>query len=99
MYKVTISIDGNSKGARPTEIISDLRNVAETLYFPMKLSGFWDFRDDIHLCPQEERRQACPHKLPEDNEERIEYAETLQRERKSSIELFFAHAQVSIFLS
>ena len=26
---------------RPTEIVADLRNVAETLYHPLQLAGFW----------------------------------------------------------
>ncbi len=37
-----------------------LRTVAETLYYPMQVVGFWDYQMDMHLCPQEERRQACP---------------------------------------
>ncbi len=85
--------------ARASEIVADLRNVAETLYFPMKLAGFWDYQADMHLCPQEERRQECPHKLPESDPRYAEYTETLQRERRASLEVFFQHANVSIYLT
>ena len=63
MDRVTINIDCDGS-ARASEIIADLRNVAETLFFPMKLAGFWDAQADIHLCPDEERGEACFHRLP-----------------------------------
>ena len=49
----------------------------------MKQVGFWDYAADLHLCPQEERREMCPHKLPSDHPERVEYVSTLQRERRA----------------
>ena len=93
---VEIGIDGD---ARASEILADLRSVAETLFFPMKLVGFWDYKANLHLCPQEERREACPHNLPGDHPQRIEYLSTLQRERRASIELNFPHAEITIYLS
>ena len=93
---VEVKIEGE---ARATEILADLRSVAETLFYPMKLVGFWDYQADMHLCPQEERRETCPHKLPKDHEEHVEYVSTLQRERRASIELNFPHAGITIFLS
>ena len=93
---VDVKIEGE---ARATEILADLRSVAETLFYPMKLVGFWDYQADMHLCPQEERRRACPHKLPTDHAEHVEYVSTLQRERRASIELSFPHAGITIFLS
>lgn len=93
---VTIQSDGD---ARASEILADLRSVAETLYYPMKLVGFWDYRADLHLCPHEERREACPHKLPANHPEHVDYVNTLQRERKANIELDFPHAGITIFLS
>ena len=60
---ITVAIETDSD-SRASEILADLRTVAETLYFPMKMVGFWDYAADLHLCPQEERRERCPHKLP-----------------------------------
>lgn len=96
--KVTLTVETDGD-ARASEIIADLRSVAETLYYPMKLVGFWDHRADMHLCPQEERRENCPHNLPVDHPNRVEYVSTLQRERRASIELNFPHAGITIFLS
>lgn len=96
--KVTLTIETDGD-ARPSEIIADLRTVAETLFYPMRLVGFWDYQADMHLCPQEERREPCPHKLPHGDPQRIEYVSTLQRERRASIELNFPHAGISMFLS
>ena len=83
---------------RATETVADLRNAAETLYFPMRLVGFWDTRADAHLCPQEERKQPCPHGLPEDDPAYVDYRLQLQRDRGGSLEIFFPHAQVTVFL-
>lgn len=96
--RVTVDIKADGE-ARASEIIADLRSVAETLFYPMKLVGFWDYQADMHLCPQEERREACPHKLPAEHADHVEYVNTLQRERRASIELNFPHAGIAIFLS
>ena len=98
MDRAIINIETTSE-FRASEIIADLRNVAETLYFPMKLVGFWDYQADMHLCPQEERRQECLHKLPNTDPRRVEYAGALQRERHANLEVFFPHAQIAIYLS
>ena len=82
---------------RPSEILADLRTAAETLYFPMRMCGYWDRAADIHLCPQEERRQPCPHMLPADDPDRVEYSATLQRERQAVLEVSFPHANVSVY--
>ena len=95
---VTISIDTDG-GSRPSEILADLRAVAETLYFPMRLVGFWDSRADIHLCPQEERREACPHKLPAGDADRVDYETTISRERRGSLQVAFPHAGIAIYLA
>ena len=92
---VQIASDGDY---RATETVADLRNAAETLYFPMRLVGFWDTRADMHLCPQEERRQPCPHRLPEDDPGRVDYALQLQRGRGGSLEVFFPHAEITVYL-
>ena len=98
MNRVVVGIETES-GIRASEIMADLRNVAEALYFPMKLVGFWDHQADAHLCPHEERRVACPHKLPESDQGYVAYSDTLQRERQANVEVVFRHAQVTIYLS
>ena len=98
MDRVVIDIRTESD-IRASEIVADMRNAAETLYFPMKLAGFSDSRADLHLCPQEERRQPCPHRLGSDDPNFIEYAETLQRERGASLEVVFPHAGVTLYLT
>ena len=95
---ITLAIATESD-ARASEILADLRTVAETLYFPMKMVGFWDYEADLHLCPQEERREVCPHKLPHGHPNRVEYVSTLQRERRASLELHFPHAGVKIYMN
>ena len=96
--KVTLNVETDGD-ARASEIIADLRTVAETLYFPMKLVGFWDYQADMQLCPHEERGEACPHKLPKDDPRYVDYAVTMQRERRANIQISFPHAGVTIFLS
>ena len=72
MDTVTIAVVTESwMGA--SEIIADLRNVSETLYYPMKLVGFRDHRRDLHLCPQEERRETCPHRLRASDPKYVDY--------------------------
>ncbi len=95
---ITVAIETDSD-SRASEILADLRTVAETLYFPMKMVGFWDYAADLHLCPQEERRERCPHKLPVEDPDRVDYVSTLQRERRASLELHFPHAGVKIYMN
>ena len=64
----------------------------------MTLAGFWDYQADLHLCLQEERKEECPHKLPETDPRYVEYASSMQRERKVNIEVTFPHANVVIYL-
>ena len=59
MESITVSV-GQSQ-SRATEVISDLRIVAETFFGPMKMVGFWDRQEDMHLCPFLERHKECPH--------------------------------------
>ena len=72
--EVSIRTDG---AFRATEVIADLRNVAETLFNPMRLVGFWDQQaGGMHLCPQEQLGRECPHNLPPDDPRRVDYATT-----------------------
>ncbi len=97
MEKVVIDIQSDG-ASRASEILADLRVAAETLYFPMKLVGFWDGSDDMHLCPQQERRERCPHKLPSTDPGYTDYVDTIQRERGGSLEVAFPQADVAIYL-
>ena len=96
--EVTLDIKGQGV-LRPTEIISDLRIVAETFYGPMKMVGFWDSQKDMHLCPQMERRQACPHSLQENDPNFVSYISTLERERHCNFAVSFPHAEITLYLS
>ena len=98
MDAVTIDIRTETN-LRATEIIADLRAVAETLYYPMQVVGFWDYQMDMHLCPQEERRQDCPHKLPETDPDYENYARAIQRGRQANLEVNFTHAKITLYLS
>ena len=97
MERVVVEITTGGE-YRATETVADLRNAAETLYFPMRLVGFWDRRADMHLCPQEERMQPCQHRLPEGEFADVDYRLQLQRDRGGSLEVFFPHAEVTVYL-
>ena len=97
MESVTIQIDGQA--FRATEVISDLRIVAETLYGPMKMVGFWDRHQNIHLCPFVERHQDCPHEDEILATRFTSYEKTLQRERQASLAIDFPHADITLYLS
>ena len=97
MEIVTINIEPN-RPYRATETMADLRNVAESLYFPMKVAGFWDTRIDLHLCPEEERRKECPHRRSSGEFDEDAYARSMERMRHTTLQLEFPHAQITIYL-
>ena len=97
MNRVVVNIETGGN-IRASETMADLRNVVENLYFPMRVAGFWDSQADVHLCPQEERRQECPHKLADIESSRSAYIETLQKERKASTEVYFPHADLTFYI-
>jgi len=97
MESVTVSI--NESQFRATEIISDLRIVSETLFGPMKMVGFWDRHEDMHLCPFLERRQECPHNEKISDESFPSYERTLERERQASLAVIFPHANITLYMS
>ena len=83
-------------GFRATEIVADLRNVAETLFFPMDCVGFWDGPTGGHICPDEQRGRKCSHL---DVEQPLEGYRRLVRDRlKGALEVAFPHADVYIFM-
>ena len=98
MDRVTVAIETRS-GLRASEILADLRSVAETLYYPMKLVGFRDHQQGMHLCPHVERRRPCPHELPESDPAHVDYELTLKRERQANLRLDFPHARITLYLS
>ena len=99
MENVTVRLESDSS-FRPSEIMGDLRIVAETLYFPMKLVGFWDENaGGNHMCPETEVGRQCPHGLPESDPGYVPYARSMQRLKQAVIEVRFPHASVSMFLS
>ena len=94
--EVSIRTDG---AFRATEVIADLRNVAETLFNPMRLVGFWDQQaGGMHLCPQEQLGRECLHNLPPDDPRRVDYATTAGGEMRASLEIGFPHAGVFLYL-
>lgn len=97
METVTVDITPNAP-YRASETLADLRNAAESLYFPMKMAGFWDARLDLHLCPEEERSGECPHRLADGDLDLAAYARSLERLRNATLLLDFPHARIKIFL-
>ena len=97
MNRAAIDIQTHG-GARPSEVLADLNLAAEALYFPMKMVGFWDERNGAHLCPQEERRQPCPHGLPKNDPAHVDYELAVQRDRRANLRATFPHAGITIYL-
>ena len=60
LARIAVNLDGPAE-YRGTEIIGDLRVIAETLYYPFKFVGFWDGQTGNHLCPQTQAGEACWH--------------------------------------
>jgi len=83
---------------RPSEIIADLRAAAEALYYPFKVVGFWDSHADMHLCPQEQRREECPHRLSVGDARYVDYEEMVSRDMGATLRVEFPHARVSLYM-
>ena len=98
MDQVEIEINSIG-GTRASEILADLRTVVETLYFPMTLSGFWDHKEDLHLCPDEERKQECSHFLSGGDFDLSGYELAISRQRQVSLRVGFKHASLFIYLT
>ena len=97
MWSVQVDIEEHEV-FRPSEIIADLRVAAEALYYPFKVVGFWDSHADMHLCPQEQRREECPHRLPEEDDGFVDYEEMVSRQMGATLRVEFPHAKVSLYL-
>ena len=97
MNYITIDIE---KGAfRPTEILAELRIVAETLYAPMKMVGFWDKDEGMHLCPEVERHKPCMCDPENPGDKFISYVKILERERQATLALLFSHSGITLYMS
>ena len=98
MWTVSVNIEENQVFTA-SQILADLRAVAETLFHPLRQVGFWDDQaDGMHLCPYESRKAQCPHKLPHDNPAYVSYSKTAEREMDAVLEVHFPHAQVYVYL-
>ena len=87
-----------TKGFRPTEIVADLRNVVEVLFFPMRMVGYWDDPSSDHLCPQDKLHQPCPHVLPLEDPRHVNYVTTVERDLSAALRVRFPHAEVDFYL-
>lgn len=81
---------------RGSEIIGDLRGIAETLFYPFKFVGYWDGQTGGHLCPKTESGKPCPHGT--DTEGQNSYALTIEYELSGELEVVFPHAQLTVYL-
>ena len=95
LARIAVNLDGPAE-YRGTEIIGDLRVIAETLYYPFKFVGFWDGQTGNHLCPQTQAGEACWH--PPGDDGLAAYAVAVEDQMKGELEVFFPHADLSIFL-
>ena len=97
MEKVEIAINTNS-GYRATEMVADLRNAVETLFFPMKVVGYWDIPASDHRCPQAQLDAPCPHVVPRDDPKFLDYTVTVERDLDGTLDVYFPHAQVHVYI-
>jgi len=98
MWIINVDIEANEV-FRASEILADLRVVSETLFYPMKVVGFWDYHlDGTHLCPQKTLKMTCPHELPKDDQNYIEYSVTATREFGAILKVKFPHAKLELYL-
>ncbi len=95
LARIVVNLDG-PREYQGTEIIGDLRVVAETLYYPFKFVAFWDGQTGNHLCPQTQAGETCTH--APDELGRATYAAVVEDRMKGELEVVFPHADLSIFL-
>ena len=98
MQRVSINI-ATIDDVWATQAMADLRNVAENLYHPLREVGFWDeTADQLHLCRLLSLGKECPHVLDEADPGRVSYVETIEQEMNGTLEIYFPHAEVYIYL-
>ena len=98
METVEVAFSGD-KGYRATEVVADLRNASETLFYPMKMVGYWDGASRDHLCPQSRLSLPCPHVLPPDDPGFSDYVIAVERDVDAVLDVYFPHADVHLYLS
>jgi len=84
---------------RASEIVADLRNTAEILFFPLRVVGYWDGPTGDHLCPPASIRNECPHVLPEESSNYIPYLKMIEEDLDGVLHVEFPHAEVSVYLA
>tara|TARA_B100002003_G_C14046063_1_gene503869 strand:- start:464 stop:763 length:300 start_codon:yes stop_codon:yes gene_type:complete len=98
MWIVTITIDENEV-FRASQILSDLRNTAETLFNPLLTMGFWDKQDEgKHLCPAPMNPETCSLHLSCMREGLSAYRQVMIAEYNTSLEVIFAHCKLHLFM-
>ena len=97
MDRIEINIVTNS-GYRPTEVVADLRNAVESIYFPMKAVAYWDVRSQDHRCPQALLGKGCPHVLPPDDSRYVPYEKTVEWDLDGVVDVYFPHGQVHVYV-
>ena len=96
--RITVSLDSDGS-SRASEIVADLRNVAEALFHPLRLVAYWDAQaEGRHICPQADRGEECPHHLPPGSPDHVPYGQTVDRDLAGTLEVCFPHAGLSIYL-
>ena len=98
MARVTVDIRTESD-FRSTEVVADLRNTAEILFYPMRCVGFWDIPTGGHICPQLQAGKECPHRGRPEDDAQEEYRRTVGDDLRGALEVVFPHAGVHIYLS
>ena len=84
---------------RASEIVADLRNTAEILFFPLKVVGYWDEPTGDHLCPPAFIGNECPHIQPRESPKHIPYLKMIEEELDGVLHVEFPHAEVSVYLA
>ena len=85
--------------ARASEIIADLRTASETLYFPMKggrLLGPSEGPAPLSARGNGGRSVRTSSRRGQPGHE--DYVLSLQRERQANLEVYFEHADLSMYL-
>ena len=96
----SVTVEVHTDGVfRASEIMADLRNIAEVLFHPMRCVGFWDGPTGGHICPQLQRGQQCSHGNRPPAEALENYQRTVEDELHGVLEVVFPHADTHIYLA
>jgi len=84
---------------RASEIVADLRNTAEILFFPLKVVGYWDGPTGDHLCPPASIGNQCPHVPSKKGANYTPYLKMIEEDLNGVLHVEFPHADVSVYLA